>query len=95
MNMKLNFLKGLVPLAFVAFGITNASAQNSLGCQDHVNVSLTDACAATLTPTTFGAGTTGTIVTIKDGTNVLTAAQGFSGNGTGTVTISQVAIFQL
>ena len=82
------FLKGLAVSAMMAFGIANVSAQG-LSCQDLVNVSLTDACGAVLTPATFYAGTApgGATVTIKDGTNTLTTAQGFSANGTASVTL--------
>ena len=64
------FLKGLAVSAMMAVGIANVSAQG-LGCQDFVNVSLDGTCGVILTPATFGAGTTGTVVTIKDGTNVI------------------------
>ena len=82
------FLKGLAVSAMMALGIANVSAQG-LSCQDLVNVSLTDNCGAVLTPATFYAGTApgGATVTIKDGTNTLTTAQGFSANGTASVTL--------
>ncbi len=83
------FLKGLAMSALMSFGVAEANAQ--LNCQNAVNVSLTASpgCSATLIPATFAAGaTSATIVTIKNGTQVLTAAQGFAANGTGSVTVT-------
>jgi hypothetical protein len=64
------FLKGLAMSALMSFSVAEANAQ--LNCAGQVNVSLDNACMVNLLPATFAAGaTSGTLITIKNGTTIL------------------------
>ena len=73
--------------------LANLSAQ-VFTCQNSTNVPLNATCSSILTPSTFGASSTDATVTIKDGLNILTLAQGFTNNGTASVTVSQLPTYQ-
>ena len=95
MNMKSHFpfRKALLSFLMLTLCLANVSAQ-VFTCQTSTNVPLNATCSSILTPSTFGASSNDATVTVKDGLNILTSAQGFTDNGTASVSVSQLPSYQ-
>ena len=95
MNMKSHFpfRKALLSFLMLTLCLANVSAQ-VFTCQTSTNVPLNATCSSILTPSTFGASSNDATVTVKDGLNILTSAQGFTDNGTVSVTVAQLPSYQ-
>ena len=93
MKSHFPFRKALLSFLMLTFCLANVSAQ-VFTCQSSTNVPLNATCSSILTASTFGASSNDATVTVKDGLNILTSAQGFTDNGTASVTVAQLPTYQ-